>query len=318
MITKTLEILGKRFLVNGDSEYLGPMGDRFEPETVSLLLALCRADSQVLDVGANIGMTALTLSQICINGKVVALEPVPHTFQLLTQNLRTAQVNNVTALNFGAGSSNGTFTMQGAENNAAGAFVADRYTIPDTGHFSSKVEIKRLDDVFPELGLSRLDFLKMDIEGFELEALEGARNILEQFKPRVLLEMNHWCLNALHNISLPDFRARLLEIFPFVYAVQFPSFLDFADKANIHGIYYHHLTSMQFMNIVAGFDREDLLGRLHRSSFSAEREEARKLVEAEERLRDLERTLDAVLHSKSWQITEPLRRFARTFKQGSR
>lgn len=368
MITKTLEILGRRFLVTGDSEYLGPMGDRFEPQTVSLLLGLCDADSQVLDVGANIGMTALTLSQVCVSGRVVALEPVPHSYELLTQNLCSARLGNVVALNFGAGSSSGTFTMEGAESNAAGAFVADRYTIPDQGHFSSKVEIKRLDDVFHELGLERLDFVKFDVEGFELEALAGAQAILQRFKPRVLLEMNHWCLNALHNVTLPEFRARLLETFPFVYAVQFPTFLDFAEKSNVHSIYYHHLVSMQYMNIVAGFDREDLLRRLQLSTLSAEREEAtRRLIEAQTRASELDsrlaaaennrdhladrlaaaendrdhladrlaemeqrlvaqeaerleanRTLDSVIRSKSWRITEPLRRLAGSFKEGSK
>ena len=262
MHSKTVEILGRRFVVNGDSDYLNAMGDRFEPETVFLLSSLCGSDSHVLDIGANIGMTALALSQICVDGRVVALEPVPRTYELLTRNLSSAHASNVAAFNFGAGSRAGSFIMQGAESNAAGAFVANQHTVHDAGHFSATVQIKRIDDVFAELGLQRLDFVKIDVEGFELQVLEGAKETLGRFQPRAMLEMNHWCLNAMHRITLPEFRDRLLKIFPCVYAVQFPTFLDFGDEHNVHHIYYRHLTQMQFMNIVAGFDRADLLRRL--------------------------------------------------------
>lgn len=324
MHSKTVEILGRRFLVNGDSDYLNTMGDRFEPETSFLLSSLCSSDSHVLDIGANIGMTALALSQICVDGRVVALEPVPRTYELLTRNLSSAHVNNVAAFNFGAGSRAGSFTMQGAENNAAGAFVANQHTIHDAGHFSATVQIKRIDDAFGELELQRLDLVKIDVEGFELHVLEGAKETICRFKPRILLEMNHWCLNAFHRTSLPEFRDRLLKIFPFVYAVQFPTFLDFGDEHNVHHIYYRHLTQMQFMNIVAGFDREDLLRRLQLFAMSDQNsrfavgdgntraEDAdSKAAEAEKKAAEAERRLDQVLRSISWRATKPLRALRR-------
>ena len=53
---------------------------------------------------------------------------------------------------------------------------------------------------------------------------------LARYKPRVLLEMNHRCLNAFHRITLPEFRDELLKLFPFVYAVQLPTNRTFGAK----------------------------------------------------------------------------------------
>jgi hypothetical protein len=63
--TTSVRISGRRFAIYGDDDYLRGMGEEFEPDTVALFALLCGKDSRVLDVGANIGMTALALAQIC-------------------------------------------------------------------------------------------------------------------------------------------------------------------------------------------------------------------------------------------------------------
>jgi hypothetical protein len=68
MNTKSVKVLHKTFAIAGDDDYLREMGQEFEPDNVNLLALLCDNDSRVLDVGANIGMTALALSQICPRG----------------------------------------------------------------------------------------------------------------------------------------------------------------------------------------------------------------------------------------------------------
>jgi predicted O-methyltransferase YrrM len=80
--TKSVKVLDKTFAISGDDDYLREMGEEFEPDNVHLLSLLCDNDSRVLDVGANIGMTALALSQICPRGQIVAIEPMPRTFQV--------------------------------------------------------------------------------------------------------------------------------------------------------------------------------------------------------------------------------------------
>jgi FkbM family methyltransferase len=258
----TVKISGKSFAIYGEDDYLHDMGDEFEPNTVTLFELLCRKDSRVLDVGANIGMTALALSSICPRGRIAAIEPVPRNFQYLKRNVSQSGLRNIKLFNFALGSSEGAVLMQGHPSNFACSFVADNYTIPADDHFSQRVPVKRLDDIFPELSLDRLDFLKVDVEGFELEVLAGAKDILNTYKPIVFLEMNHWCLNIYRQISIPEFRERLTQIFPYVYAIDGLDYLDYVDPRNVHHINYHHVLEFKYMNLIAGFDREEILSKL--------------------------------------------------------
>ena len=187
------------------------MGQEFEPDNVNLLARLCDDDSRVWDVGANIGMTALALSQICPHGQSAAIEPVPRTFQFLQRNVANADSGNIKIFNFALGSRDEIALMQGHPSNFACSFIADNYRIPDSDHFAHEVTIKRLDEIFCDLSLDRLDFMKVDVEGFELEVFEGAQKTLTAYRPIVFLEMNHWCLNIYRRISIPEFRERLME-----------------------------------------------------------------------------------------------------------
>jgi FkbM family methyltransferase len=259
---RSIKISGKGFSICGDDDYLRDMGKEFEPNTVALFALLCGKDSRVLDIGANIGMTALALSRICRHGQIVAIEPVPKTFQYLRQNVANAGARNVTIFNFALGNRDGVVLMQGHPSNFACSFIADNYTIPANDHFSERVPVKRLDDIFCDLSLDRLDFMKVDVEGFELEVFAGAREILKTYKPIVFLEMNHWCLNIFRRISIPEFRERLTEIFPYVYAIDGLEYLDYVDQRNVHHINYHHVLKFKYMNLVAGFDRQEILSRL--------------------------------------------------------
>ena len=262
MKTKPVRILNNKFKVSGEGDYLQEIGEEFEPDNIAILRLLCDEDSRVLDVGANIGMTALAFSQICPQGQIAAIEPVPRTFRYLQRNVTEAGARNLKIFNFALGSSAGTVLMQGHPSNFACSFVADNYTIPASDHFSCEVPVKRLDDTFSELSLDRLDFMKVDVEGFELEVFAGAREILNTYKPIVFLEMNHWCLNIYRRISIPEFRERLLNFFPYVYAIDGLDYLDYVDQRNVHHINYHHVLQFRFMNLVAGFDRKEILFRL--------------------------------------------------------
>ncbi len=182
-MTKSVRILDRTITVHGDDDYLREIGEEFEPDNIALLRHLCDKDSRILDVGANIGMTALAFSQISSAGQIAAIEPVPRTFEFLQQNVAEAGAPNVKVFNFALGSSAGSVIMQGHPSNFACSFVADNYTIPTADHFSFQVPVKRLDDTFSELSLDRLDFMKVDVEGFELEVFAGAKKLLEDFSP---------------------------------------------------------------------------------------------------------------------------------------
>lgn len=251
----------KEYLIEGDTHYLGAIQKHFEPETIAIFKSFCQNNFQILDLGANIGLTAIALANICTQGKVAAIEPMPPTFAMLKKNLLYSNMHNVKAYNFAVGNKEDTVIMQGSHSFLAGAFISNVHK-NEAQDLSEKVPVKRLDDTFDLFDMDQVDFMKIDVEGYELFALEGAKKILNRFKPIVYLEMNHWCLNVMQRITLPEFRERLLVFFPYVFAIEGSSYLDFTSASNFHYIAHEHLIKFKYLNLVAGFDKIKLLENL--------------------------------------------------------
>jgi FkbM family methyltransferase len=333
---KKVAIRHNDYWITTDPDYGKHLGERFEPNTVALLECLCDENSQILDIGANIGITGIALAQLSPLGKIAAIEPVPSTYQLLTKNVVNSGHKNITTHQFALGNSEGEIVMQGNPNNLSGAFVADKHTIVDWFHFSEKVKQLRLDDAFADLGLDRVDLIKIDVEGYELDALEGAAGILSKYQPMVMLEMNYVALNLWRSMSVPEFVERLLKMFPFVYAIQEDEFSDLRDKNLAHSVQFRHLTKWDFMDVVAGFDRQKLLDRLKRlpeirrinaqyprgleqqlaeanqqidmlQNMINSRGLEQQLAEANQQIDMLQNRISAIDASSSWRITAPLR-----------
>ena len=245
------------------------MGRRFEPESVRLFDALLRQGGIALDVGANIGCTSLLFSQRAES--VFAFEPSPETFALLRRNLDGAGAGNVSAINAGLGAENETATLTSSLHNRSGAFVVEGER-PNEGHRSEAIEIRRGDDVWHEMGEPAVDFIKIDVEGFELSVLAGMRALLARCEPIVALEMNHFCLDVLHRITIPEFIEQLQAIFPLVYAVEGASYADLSDADERYHVMHRHVTGSLYPNLVAATDQR-LLERFF-AAFDHRRAEA--------------------------------------------
>lgn len=137
-----------------------------EPE-LALIRAYLRPGDHVIDVGANIGDTALTASRkVGPEGKVWAIEAHPRTYQFLCGNLSLNGASNVQPLNTAAAGEPGEVT-----------FGDDRRDdMNRVGAPGIVVRASRLDDTVEFRG--RVDLLKIDVEGYELQVLEGAPEIL--------------------------------------------------------------------------------------------------------------------------------------------
>jgi FkbM family methyltransferase len=262
--TKQITIRQNTYDVVTDIDYGARIGSRFEPHTVAIMEALIDPDSRVIDIGANIGFTSLALAQMCPAGRVAAVEPVPATYELLSANVRLAALGHVSTHNFALGKEPGEVVMQGNPDDLSGFFVSDdHYVVKADHHREAKAQVLRLDDALPQLGLDRIDMLKIDVEGFELDVLEGASEALARFRPRVFMEMNHVALNLWRGIALPEFRKRLLKIFPFAYAIGPDLIADLSDDSQSTKAFYAHVyESHKFTDLVCGFDKADLAQRL--------------------------------------------------------
>lgn len=249
----TVRIGERDYRIASDDEYLTYIAGGFEPEMVRLFGRLLRPGDRVLDIGANIGCTALLFGEIAQS--VDAFEPSPGTFRYLARNVQQAPRGNIRVHNFGLGSARATTTLTMAPSNRSGGFVSDRTQAGD-GFTTETIHIRRLDAVMNELALLSVDFVKVDVEGFEGHVLKGAERTLARHRPVVVTELNHWCLNAFQRTSIPDFFDQLRALFPILYAVDGSSYLDLHDVTERYQAMYHHITRMRFPNVVGGFDEE--------------------------------------------------------------
>lgn len=189
---REIDLGGYRLLVSiGDPEFgalLHSYGVYEEPVRDAMRANLSPGDVCV-DVGANIGVLTLLASTIVgPSGKVIAVEPNPENVQLLYRNIAFSQAANIDVLPLAASDRRAVFSLTGRSNTH---LVSARGAADGGGTFVQSIV---LDEMLADL--SRLNFVKMDIEGHEPAALRGMRRLLERHRPVLLVEFNPRCLGV--------------------------------------------------------------------------------------------------------------------------
>jgi len=142
----------------------------------------------VIDGGAHVG----TFTDEALRrgaAKVIAVEPEPVNAECFRRNFRKEIAEGrVILVEKGMWSSETTLELSVAkENSGMNSFVIDQ----GAGTSKITVPLTLIDTLVRQLGLPRVDFMKLDIEGAEREALKGGMETLRQFRPRLMLEMYH-------------------------------------------------------------------------------------------------------------------------------
>jgi FkbM family methyltransferase len=158
----------------------------------------------VLDIGAFEGWYTLTAAtRVGPAGLVVALEPHPISYIGLLRNIGLNQLANVIALPMCAWETDGTLRLNHEDRrvwvNAA----------PD-GRGSSRSAVS-LDALCRGLGLERVDFVKMDVEGAERRVLAGSREMLRLYRPRLFVEIHGSLLEIERHLEESGYRVALCQ-----------------------------------------------------------------------------------------------------------
>lgn len=149
-----------------------------------LFASLVHEGMTVLDIGANIGAHTILLSKLCgPAGSVIAFEPQPFIFNMLCGNAALNSCKNVFLFNAAIGDKNGSIIVPGVDYSQSGNFGGLPLGSYEQG---LPVSLFKLDDC----NIKRCDFIKMDIEEMELEALRGAENLIKTFRPVIYFENN--------------------------------------------------------------------------------------------------------------------------------
>ena len=159
----------------------------FDYERETLKPWLKHSDT-VIDVGANSGFLTILFTQLVgESGKVYSFEPAEKIFKKLLKATDGNLVNNVRPINFACGAEMGESVLKSVSNSSGhSTFVP---TVKAGEEISAeKVRILCLDD-FVMIEELRVDFLKIDTEGFEAEVLKGCSAILREHNPVVYIEL---------------------------------------------------------------------------------------------------------------------------------
>lgn len=149
-------------------------------------------DAVVFDVGAHAGQFTKLFARMAPQGRVYAFEPGSYARAILRTAVRANRLANVTILPLALGEKNGVAVLT-VPVKASGSYGFGLAHIGDHGGGAAEIELvglATLDEVAAALQIERLDFLKADIEGYELRLIRGARQTLARFKPALLIEID--------------------------------------------------------------------------------------------------------------------------------
>jgi FkbM family methyltransferase len=183
----------------------------YESEIGELLTRIIKAGDVFLDVGANIGYFSLLVAKTEPAAKVFAFEPSSHAFEKLEKHIKDNDLKNIVAINAAVGENDetGILFLADADNEGMSSLKEPE------NYSGKKQEIKIIspDNWFIRSGLEIISIIKIDVEGSELAALKGMKNIIAEFHPLIVTEINPQTLSL--------FGLKKEDIFRFIYGFRY-------------------------------------------------------------------------------------------------
>lgn len=163
-------------------------------ELEPLVRAHLPEDGVAIDVGAHAGQFTRMFARLAPRGRVVSFEPSPYALSVLDKALSFRGVRNVSVEPYGLGAEPGEVALATPlkRSGAVGYGLAHVATAEEAaaGQRRDVIRIDTLDAYVARSGLSRMDFVKVDVEGFEGPFLDGAAHSLARFRPALLIELD--------------------------------------------------------------------------------------------------------------------------------
>jgi len=180
------------------------VGGCIDPNEFAFLDSVMKDGMVFVDAGANEGLYSLFASR-CVgpSGRVLAFEPSQREFRRLGCNIQLNGLENVHAVQAALAEAPGELELSIADPSHAGQNTLGKFIYQVPLLHTERVQAQTLDGFAAESGLTRLDVLKLDVEGAERRLLEGSRKVLRELRPMILFEASDAALKE-QGSSLPD------------------------------------------------------------------------------------------------------------------
>lgn len=151
--------------------------------TKAIMKSVIKEDSNCIDVGCHKGEILDAILNLSTNGQHFAFEPIPYLFE----NLKAKYKEQVTIFPYALSDKEGQSTFQLVKNAPAYSGINRRkYAVDKPDIEEIQVELKQLDSLIPTD--TKIDFIKIDVEGGEFDVLKGAKSMLKKNQPIIVFE----------------------------------------------------------------------------------------------------------------------------------
>jgi FkbM family methyltransferase len=200
-----VELTNFKMYVSPEDDYVGGsiLREReYEPHLTRIFQQFVRPKMQVLDLGANMGyFSLLAASLVGSAGHVYSWEPSPENVKLLLASKQLNQFSNIEIVQAAAGAKSGLLKYFPNFSNGLVMQIGDER--PEEAVSAETVMALRVDDYIPRD--AKIGFIKIDVEGFEYEALNGALDTIGRNLPIIATEFSPKALLRASGISGEEF-----------------------------------------------------------------------------------------------------------------
>jgi FkbM family methyltransferase len=161
--------------------------DYYEKDESQMMYNLIEDGFTIFDIGANIGWYSIGITKAKNNIKIFAFEPILKTYKNLLANIELNKSQNIQTFNMGLHKEKTQLIFYFYPEISGNASSVNLST--ESNPEIIKCDVDTMDNFIKEQNVTKLDFIKIDIEGAELFAFEGGINTIKKFKPIVFTEM---------------------------------------------------------------------------------------------------------------------------------
>jgi FkbM family methyltransferase len=195
----------------------------WEPWQIALYARLLRSDSICLDIGANIGTSAISMANRCPSGRVYSFEPIPHTFDILNMNVISSGLTNITTFPIAISDTEKTIEIAYDPKLLGNAHQISGDTVTEGS--VAVVRTMGLDNWRLTQNVPVVDLIKVDVEGWEREVIQGGQTTLRDRRVVAIFEFAVGPQRTAGGVPFPDaqkdvkFFCQLISIFENVFLI---------------------------------------------------------------------------------------------------
>lgn len=168
--------------------FIKKFSEFYEPE-MAIIPKILHGPEVIIDIGANYGPYSFFLSKLYPQARIFAFEPAKSSYDILSRIIKKFNLNNVIPIKKGLGDKEERKEIVIPLQYTILAYISDKNAKKGDKDVAEEIGMTTLDNFVQRNKIAKIDFIKCDVEGFELNVFKGARKSIKKFRPIVFAEV---------------------------------------------------------------------------------------------------------------------------------